>query len=91
MSATEKRTEFLARSLVNRLEDRGVIDFGDAEAAILVVTRTLAENFATAEAIETEARGLVEKNAKKNARKKASEEELWSEMRRIAAERKFIL
>ena len=83
VSANDKRTEFLARSLVNRLEDRGVIDFGDAEAAILVVTRTLAENFAVADAIESEARGRV--------KKKASEEELWSEMRRIAAERNFIL
>ncbi|HEY0140245.1 MAG TPA: hypothetical protein VGF48_05065 [Thermoanaerobaculia bacterium] len=83
VSANDKRTEFLARSLVNRLEDRGVIDFGDAEAAILVVTRTLADNFAIADAIELEARGRV--------KKKASEEELWSEMRRIAAERNFIL
>lgn len=83
VSANDKRTEFLARSLVNRLEDRGVIDFGDAEAAILVVTRTLAENFATAEAIEIEARGKV--------KKKATEEDLLAEMRRIAAERNFIL
>jgi hypothetical protein len=36
------RVEFLARAIVNRLEDRGLVEFRDAEAGILVVTKALA-------------------------------------------------
>jgi hypothetical protein len=85
VSANDRRTEFLARSLVNRLEDRGVVEFGDAEAAILFVTRTLGENFATVDALELEARKRF-----KGRRKPPTEDELIAEMRRIAAERNFI-
>jgi hypothetical protein len=86
VSTNDRRTEFLARSLVNRLEDRGVVEFGDAEAAILVVTRTLGDNFIMVDAIEREAR--VRFNGR---RKPPTEDELSAEMRRIAAERNFIL
>jgi hypothetical protein len=86
VSTNDRRTEFLARSIVNRLEDRGVVEFGDAEAGILVVTRTLAENLNTAEAIEQEAR---QKFA--GRRREPSAEEIENEMKRIAAERGFIL
>ena len=34
-----RQIEFLARSIVNRLEDRGLVEFGDAEIGIDVVTR----------------------------------------------------
>ena len=86
VSTNDRRTEFLARSIVNRLEDRGVVEFGDAEAGILVVTRTLAENLNTAEAIEQEARAKFA-----GRRREPSAEEIENEMKRIAAERGFIL
>jgi hypothetical protein len=44
MTADERQIEFLARALVNRLEDRGVLEFHDAEVGIELVVRTLAEN-----------------------------------------------
>ncbi len=44
MSVNERQIEFLARALVNRLEDRGVLEFQDAEVGIEIVVRTLAEN-----------------------------------------------
>ena len=83
VSATGRRVEFLARAIVNRLEDRGVVEFRDAEAGILVVTRAIEENFAAAEAIEREARLRLGD--------KATDDQVSSEMRRIAAERNFIL
>lgn len=83
VSATGRRVEFLARAIVNRLEDRGVVEFRDAEAGILVVTKAIEENFAAAEAIEREARLRLGE--------KATDDQVSSEMRRIAAERNFIL
>ena len=75
--------EFLSRAVVNRLEDRGLVEFHDAEAAILVVTKAIEENFAELEALEQQARqGLS---------KRATEQQIESEMRRIAAERNVIL
>jgi len=44
-----RQIEFLARAIVNRLEDRGFVEFTDAEAVIAVVARTLEENFANAD------------------------------------------
>ncbi|MEA2463341.1 MAG: hypothetical protein QOJ98_1088 [Acidobacteriota bacterium] len=83
MSATGRRVEFLARAIVNRLEDRGVVEFVDAEAGILVVTRALEENFMTVE--------LLERAARQKLGNRATEEQLEHEMRRIAAERNVIL
>lgn len=83
MSATRKRVEFLARAIVNRLEDRGVVEFIDAEAGISVVTRSLTENFATVE--------VLERAARQKLGPRATEEQLENEMRRIAAERNVIL
>ena len=40
----ERQIEFLARALVNRLEDRGVVEFHDAEAGIELVIRMIAES-----------------------------------------------
>ena len=83
MSATGRRVEFLARAIVNRLEDRGVVEFVDAEAGILVVTRALAENFAAVEQLERAAREKLGK--------RPTEQQLENEMRRLAAEREIIL
>lgn len=75
--------EFLSRAIVNRLEDRGLVEFHDAEAAILVVTKAIEENFAELEALEQEARQRLGD--------RATEQQIESEMRRIAAERNLIL
>jgi hypothetical protein len=83
VSATGRRVEFLARAIVNRLEDRGVVEFVDAEAGILVVTRALEENFAAVE--------LLERAARLRLGNRATEEQLENEMRRVAAERNIIL
>jgi hypothetical protein len=83
VSGTGKRIEFLARAIVNRLEDRGLVEFRDAEAAIIVVARALEENFAASDAIEHEARQRLGD--------RASDFQIEQEMQRIAAERNFIL
>lgn len=83
MNATGRRVEFLARAIVNRLEDRGVVEFVDAEAGILVVTKTLETSFATVDSIERVARQKLGT--------RATEQQVENEMRRIAAEREIIL
>ena len=75
--------DFLARAIVNRLEDRGLVEFRDAEAGILVVAKALEENFAALAALEHEARQRL------GAR--ASDAQVESEMRRLAAERDITL
>ncbi|HJW96397.1 MAG TPA: hypothetical protein VJ901_22495 [Thermoanaerobaculia bacterium] len=75
--------EFLARAIVNRLEDRGVVEFRDAEAGIRVVEHVLAENFSLLESLEQEARARLGKDP--------SEAQLMEEMRRLAVERNTIL
>jgi hypothetical protein len=82
--ANGKQIELLARAIVNRLEDRGLVEFGDAEAGIQVVARILDENFTAVDAIEQEARQRLR-------RSEPSDDELMEEMRRVAAERNFIL
>jgi hypothetical protein len=49
MSVNEKQIEFLARALVNRLEDRGLVEFHDADAALEVVVRALVEGLREAD------------------------------------------
>ena len=49
MSATGRRVEYLARAIVNRLEDRGLVECRDAEAGILIVAKVLEEAFAAEE------------------------------------------
>ena len=83
VSANPKRIEFLARAIVNRLEDRGLMEFSDAEAVIIVVAKTLADNFAAVAAIEEEARQRLGD--------RATESQVEQEMQRIAAQRDFIL
>jgi hypothetical protein len=87
--SNDRRIEFLARAIVNRLEDRGLVEFGDAEAGILVVIKTLEESFSAIEAIEHEARQrLIAASARG---REPSESDLREEMRRIADERGVIL
>lgn len=83
VSGTGKRTELLARAIVNRLEDRGLVEFRDAEAAIIVVAKALEENFAAADALEHEVRHRLGQ--------RATDQQVEDEMRRIAAEKNFIL
>ena len=88
MATSIRQIEFLARSIVNRLEDRGLVEFGDAEIGIDVVTKTLEDNFAAYDAIEGEARIRL---AKSIGNREPSEGELAEAMRRVAAERNFTL
>lgn len=88
MSNSLKQIEFLARAIVNRLEDRGLVEFGDAEVGIRVVAKTLEDNFASYDVIEQEARTRL---AKSIGEREPSEAELSDEMLRVAAERNFIL
>jgi len=83
VSANSRRVEFLARAIVNRLEDRGLVEFLDAEAGILVVTKAIEENFAAIEALEREARQKLGE--------RATESQVEAEMQRIAQERSVIL
>lgn len=82
-SSSAARVEFLARAIVNRLEDRGLVEFRDAEAGILVVAKALQENFA--------ALALIEQEARQRLGDRATDAQVESEMRRIAAERDVIL
>jgi hypothetical protein len=88
MPTSIRQIEFLARSIVNRLEDRGLVEFGDAEIGIDVVTRTLEDNFAAYDAIEAEARIRL---AKSIGSREPSENEVAEAMKRVAAERNFTL
>ncbi len=66
---TIKQIEFLARAIVNRLEDRGLVEFGDAEVGIQIGGRLI----------------------KTIGEREPSNGELAEEMRRVAAERNFVL
>jgi hypothetical protein len=88
MATSIRQIEFLARSIVNRLEDRGLVEFVDAEIGIDVVTRTLEDNFAAYDAIESEARARLSKSI---GSREPSESEVTEAMKRVAAERNFTL
>lgn len=83
MSGTGKRIEFLARAIVNRLEDRGLVEFRDAEAGIIVVAKALEENFAAIDALEQEARQRLGE--------RATDHQVEEEMRRIAMDKGIVL
>ena len=85
---TPRQIDFLARAIVNRLEDRGLVEVGDAEAGIQIVVKTLEENMAVAEAIEREARTRL---MAANGGREPTEAALTEEMKKIAGERNFIL
>ena len=88
MPTNIKQIEFLARAIVNRLEDRGLVEFGDAEIGIQIVTRTLEDNFQAYDSIENEARGRL---AKTMGEREPSDSEVADEMVRVATERNFVL
>ena len=88
MPTNIRQVEFLARAIVNRLEDRGLVEFGDAEIGIQIVTRTLEENFQAYDSIEQEARGRL---AKTIGAREPTDNEVAEEMARVAAERNFVL
>jgi hypothetical protein len=88
MTSSIRQIEFLARAIVNRLEDRGLVEFGDAEIGITVVARTLEENLAAYDSIEQEARTRL---AKSHGDRDPSDEEIDEAMRKVAAERDFTL
>jgi len=88
MGTADRQIEFLARAIVNRLEDRGLVEFGDAEIGIQIVARTLFDNFQMYDLIESEARIRL---AKSIGEREPTDIELVDEMRRVAAEKNFAL
>jgi hypothetical protein len=88
MSTGIRQIEFLARAIVNRLEDRGLVEFGDAEIGIQIVARTLEDNFAAYDTIEQDARARL---AKTIGAREPTLDEVEDEMRAVAAEKKFVL
>lgn len=88
MSTGIRQIEFLARAIVNRLEDRGLVEFGDAEVGIQIVARTLEDSFKTYDNIEQEARSRL---AKTMASREPTMEQVEEEMKNVAAERNFVL
>ena len=88
MATNIRQVEFLARAIVNRLEDRGLVEFGDAEIGIQIVTRTLEDNFQAYDSIEMEARGRLSKTI---GEREPSDSEVVDEMARVATERNFVL
>ena len=87
MGISGKQIEFLARAIVNRLEDRGLVEFGDAEAGILLVAKSLEENFRAVEMIEDQARLRLTRAGDVDP----TDSVLMEEMRRVAAERNVVL
>ena len=87
MTTPNKQIEFLARAIVNRLEDRGLVEFGDAEEGIQLVIHTLEENFQALDIIEQEARARLAKTLNREPKN----DEVEQEMQRVAMERNFIL
>jgi len=87
MTTPNKQIEFLARAIVNRLEDRGLVEFGDAEEGIQLVIATLSENFQALDIIEQEARARLAKSLTREPKN----DEVEQEMQRVATERNFIL
>ena len=86
MSTSPRQIEFLARAVVNRLEDRGLAEFGDAETGIGVVAKVLLASFRQLHQLEMEAWDrLRERGAEPDD---AAVEE---EMRKLAAERGVML
>lgn len=86
--ATAGKIEFLARAIVNRLEDRGLVEFGDAEAGILLVSKTLEDSFHAVEIVEQEARNRL---ARSLGDREPTEAQLAEEMRKVAGERNILL
>ncbi len=84
MSTGIRQIEFLARAIVNRLEDRGLVEFGDAEIGIQIVATALEGNFSAYGSIEQEARSRLGK-------REPTMDEVEAEMKNVATEKGFIL
>lgn len=82
-----KQIEFLARAIVNRLEDRALVEFGDAEQGIQLIARVLEKSFADYDAIQQEARQRLSRSLARAPKA----EELDEEMQKVAAERGVVL
>jgi hypothetical protein len=87
MTAASRQIENLARTIVNRLEDRGLVEFSDAEAGIAIVRRALTENFASWEAAAKEAH---DRAARVAGGRPPTDEEIELEMRKLALERGIV-
>lgn len=87
MKPTGRQIEFVARAIVNRLEDRGLIEFGDAERGINLVIQELTNHFVIADEVERDAR---ERLADRGL-KEPTEEEIEAEIRRLAEIRNLVL
>jgi len=87
MSSNDRRIELLARAIANRLEDRGLVEFGDAEAVIRIVAKTIEDNLVIVDAVEQEARRRLTAAGTRSP----SDETVQEEMRRLAAERGIAL
>ena len=85
--SSKRQIEFLARAIINRLEDRGLVEFGDAEEGIQLAVRALEKNIAEYESIENDARQRLAKSLGRAPRR----EELEREMQSVAAERGVVL
>jgi hypothetical protein len=75
--------ELMARAVVNRLEDRGIVEFHDAEAAIAIVARALETDLAEINTLEQEARQRLGN--------RATDQQIEAEVRRIAAKKQIPL
>ena len=88
MTTGIRQIEFLARAIVNRLEDRGLVEFGDAEIGIQIVAKALEDNFAAYDTIEQEARARL---AKTLGSREPTQDAVEEEMKAVAAEKNFNL
>lgn len=87
MNLTSRQIEYLARTIVNRLEDRGLVEFGDAELGIDIVAAALTHNFRAVELVEQEALEKLRGRGIENP----TDEQLRGEVQRLAAERGLLL
>ncbi|HUP63776.1 MAG TPA: hypothetical protein VM557_00645 [Thermoanaerobaculia bacterium] len=84
MTPSSSRIEFLARTIVNRLEDRSTVEFSDAERGIQIVGRVLDDHFRRLASIEAEAR-------ERTGGEPGAETELGDAAARIAIERGVVI
>lgn len=87
MAYADRRIELLARAIANRLEDRGLVEFGDAESAIAIVSKAIGDQLLIVEAIEQEARRRLTAAGTLDP----GEDAVQDEMRRLAMERNIAL
>ena len=87
MAYSDRRIELLARAIANRLEDRGLVEFADAESAIGIVAKVIEEHLVIVEAIEQEARRRLASNGDNDP----ADDVVQDEMRRLASERGITL